>query len=211
MNNYFEKLLTSRYFNNDKSPFKFNYELNNPNVFLIIGNNSCGKSILRKILHSYHYNDNIEFVNSCLENRCQSGIARAVVYGHEQDDSSGYNSARFIKRAFKNRERTFSVMLDEPEIGCSEELCYSLARSMIKNIPSMTNLNCLYVITHSRILAKTLLDLNPSYIYMHQKDSHSMTLNEWLNREIKEMDLEEMYSKSTENWLIIEKLRKNEI
>jgi len=207
-NNYLEKLLNSRYFNNEKSPFCFNYELNNPNVFLIIGNNSCGKSLLRKILHNYHHKDNVEFLNSSMEDRCKSGIQRAFIYGSEEDDSSGFNSAKFIKKAFSNREKAFSIMLDEPEIGCSEELSYSLVKYMLKNIPNMTNLNCLYVITHSRVFAKTMLDLNPSFIYMHLKNKNPMTLNEWLNREIKEIDLEEMYNLSLENWRIVEKLRK---
>lgn len=201
----------NRYFTNT-SPFRINYTENNPKICIVNGQNSSGKSLLRKILNVNYRSDNVTFVNYSLEDRTTSGIKRAVIYGTEDYDSSGYNSVRIVLNTiknYKNSDKPFAVMFDEPEIGCSEELCYSLSKRIVDAFPEFEkndSMKCMYIITHSRVIAKTLSVLNPSNAFLYQEGNNPITLNDWINREIEEIDIDEMIKNSHENYRKIQNI-----
>ena len=118
-----ENILNGRWFK-EPSPFRCKLEKNHSKLCVITGPNASGKSLLRKILHNHHHDKKIEYIVTSQEKRCaSSGIERVLIYGSDEDESTGCNSIKTLLKVIKtgkSRESSFSIMLDEPEIGCSQ-------------------------------------------------------------------------------------------
>lgn len=193
----------SRWFQN-QSPFRNFLHLHHTKLCLIIGPNASGKSLLRKLIHNFYIDHEIGLITLSQSARCQSGIERAVIYGSEADDSTGYNSVNAlcgVSRTVHKREKPVGILIDEPEIGCSEETQAAIGCYIRDYIVPANNLHSLYIITHSRHVVKMLLPLNPSWCSMEV----DTTLESWLDREIIPTNLETMKEKSQERWRFIEK------
>jgi hypothetical protein len=107
----------------ENSPIIANIRYSNPKVCVITGPNVSGKSLLRKIINVHHRENKVEFIHLSQAGRCESGIMKSMIYGNEQDDSTGYNTLKTMLTAIKtgiSRENSFTLFFDEPEIGCSE-------------------------------------------------------------------------------------------
>lgn len=53
---------------------------------------------------------------------------------------------------------------------------FSTSEYIVKNLDGLSNLDGMYVVTHSRIVAKQLLNLNPSHVRL---GGDEMTLEQW--------------------------------
>lgn len=213
MIDFIEKVKDSYWFTNE-SPFRIHYVNNNSKVCVITGQNASGKSFLRKILSVRHEDENVEYIHlSQCGRSSSSGLMAVMVYGSEHENSTGYISTKGIKGAIKTgigRNKPFSIMLDEPEIGCSEELALSLSMKIKDNVDNMEHLNTLYIVTHSRNIVTPLLDLNPNYVNLHNSDDIAYpTIQDWLNRKIQPVDVDELYEKANKNWSAVSKLINN--
>jgi len=165
------------------------------------------------MLSSYHYKDKIEFMSTSQSERCSresNGIQRAVIYGSESDDSTGYNSIKILKKMIQTlAERTtpFSALLDEPEIGCSEEAQAAIGH-LVASSDFLSNqcLKGIFIISHSRLVVKHLLGLNPTHVCLTDQP---YSLEEWVNREVVPANIEDILTRNIDNWRSVQKLLRN--
>ncbi len=186
----------------EPSPFRCVVQKADHRVCVITGPNVAGKSLLRKVLHNHYEDAKISYKAISQEGRCASvGIQRLLVYGTEQDESTGYNSVKMLRKMVQSSQEykdQHAFMLDEPEIGCSEETQAGMGDWLGQMVPTMTNLHTLFVVTHSRLFVKYLLrHLIPTHWRLSED---GMTLDQWVCREIVPTDLEEMVEMSKERW-----------
>lgn len=189
-----------------ESPFVAQLHVGHPKLTIVTGPNASGKSFFRKVLISKHqYNYKLQTIHLSQAGRCQGGIVRAFLYGNEEDDSTGFNSAHTLVTAIKTgqaRTEPFTLILDEPEIGCSEELQAALAIRLARDFETMPHLNGCFIITHSRQFVKQLLYLNPSHCRLA---NDNLTLNQWVEREIVPVEsIEDLKEKGRECWQAVQ-------
>jgi AAA15 family ATPase/GTPase len=180
---------------------------NNSKLTVITGNNASGKSVLRKIISNKFYDSKIEFINLSLAGRCESGIVKGMIYGTETDESSGYNSTKSVFTAISTglkRNNPFVIFLDEPEIGCSDELIAAFCIHIKENIEKMSNLEHFFIVTHSKFLIESLLEFNPNHIHMSKE---YIGLHDWCKRKIIPSNFEDLKKHSHKLWSEIEKLK----
>lgn len=181
----------------------------NSKLCIVTGNNTSGKSLLRKVLHVCCDDDKTEYIHLSQQGRSTGdiGALKSFVYGNERDESTGYNSTNTILGAIRTgiaREKPFVLMLDEPEIGCSEELAAALAIRLDRDMDLMTHMVGMIIVTHSRQVAKHLLKRNPSHLRM---SDDGMTLEQWINRETTPVEsIEALMELGLERWRAIEKI-----
>lgn len=191
----------------ENSPIVANIRYSNPKVCVITGPNVSGKSLLRKIINVHHRENKVEFIHLSQAGRCESGIMKAMIYGNEQDDSTGYNTLKTMLTAIKtgiSRENSFTLFFDEPEIGCSEELAAGMAIRLIKNIDLMKNLFGLIIVSHSKQFLSRFVSLSPTHIHL---GGDYVSLSDWVNREIVPVeDLEGLQDLGHKRWSAIEKM-----
>jgi hypothetical protein len=211
----FIKLIKDSYWFTNESPFRLHYVETDSKVCIITGQNASGKSFLRKILNARHQDDNIEYIHlSQCGRSSSSGLMRAMIYGSEEEDSTGYISVKAIRGAIRTgtaRTKPFALMLDEPEIGCSEELALSLSHKLVNEIPNMLKLETLYINTHSRNIVNPLLALNPGYVHLYSADDELKypTIQSWLEREIEPIDVDLLYENANKKYTAVSKLIDN--
>lgn len=190
-------IASSILFTND-SPFRMSIQPGNGKLIVITGDNCSGKSLLRKLLHCDYDDNKIKFMHFSQAGRSRSGIERQFIYGTEEDDSTGHNSVKLINRLFRylSNDEPTAVLLDEPEIGCSEELQLSIGNYLLDNMEAINNTVAFYVITHSRLIASRLLTVNPTHVRMGSE----LTLKQYCEREVIPADLESFANRNSVGW-----------
>ncbi len=198
-----EDIIAGRWFK-VPSPFHCTLEKAHPKLCIITGPNTAGKSLLRKIIHSRYSDRKMEYMSVSQEQRCSSkGLQRLMVYGTEEDESTGYNSVKMLLKAIQTghaREKPFAIMLDEPEIGCSDETQAGIGLKVAKEIDRMSNLHSFYIITHSRQLVKSLLAGMENEPTHWRLSDDRMSLSDWVKREVVPTDLESLLADGKEKW-----------
>jgi hypothetical protein len=153
---------------------------------LVLGDNASGKSILRRLISLTCRDIEYECIQISMEGRFQEmGGIRGFIYGAEDWESTGYNSAHTIIAAIntsKSRSKPHVIIWDEPDLGLSDDWAVSAGieiRNFIKNPPK--HLVGCYVTSHSRYLVKSLSEgLDPTYICLGEGVPES--LGHWINR-----------------------------
>jgi hypothetical protein len=190
------------------SPFRCVVEKGHPKLCVITGPNTSGKSLLRKVIHNRYADRKMEYMAVSQEQRCAShGIQRLLIYGTETDESTGYNSVKMLLKAFQtgqSREKPFAIMLDEPEIGCSDETQAGIGLRIAREIDTMPNLHGMFVVTHSRQLVKNLIQtIQPTHWRLGED---GLNLEQWLNRDVVATDLDALLSDGKEKWHAVHKM-----
>ncbi len=208
-----DSIIQGRWFSGETAPFKCSLTWDNPKLVIITGPNACGKSVLRKILHNRASEAKLMYVNTSQEGRIQSsGLERLMLYGTETDDSTGYNSVKQLTKCFqsiKSYEKPCVVMLDEPEIGCSEEVQAAIGQRIAQEWSQPDNMlavRAFFIITHSRQVVKHALPANPSHWRLCDD---GMSLEQFVNREVVPVNLEQMMADSKETWHAVNRVMKN--
>jgi ABC-type Mn2+/Zn2+ transport system ATPase subunit len=167
-------------------------------VTILTGDNATGKSVIRKTLWQ-HINDLLgideqkSFVSDISMER-RTGLHPEMGGGGIFLRDCGWTPTsmetyRFIKGVFQalNSNKRF-IVLDEPEIGASKEVQKAFAKyinNFYEEIHDNNKCYGLLVITHSDEIIKNLKCDNFLNI-------QGLTKEEYLNREIKDIDLEEI-------------------
>lgn len=172
---------------------------------ILTGRNGSGKSVVRKILPSY-----IAKLAGCDPSHCvasvsmqgrtelRSDFGAMAAIGHDApDEPTSVASYRNVRRLFRTflsppstsagGERRFLVV-DEPEIGCSDEAVLGLANYINSfNAAFHDRSKCLglLVITHSRLLVRHTS--HDAFLNLDELDEDA-----WLNREVKPLDFSQL-------------------
>lgn len=200
-----EAVIAGKWFTGDLAPFKCQITWGHPKLVIITGPNAAGKSVLRKIIHNQVADRKMTYFNYSQEGKAQShGLQRLMIYGTETDESTGYNSVKsFTKclQSIKAAERPCFAMIDEPEIGCSEEVQAGIGLRLAQETPdmdnTMPNVGGIFVVTHSRQLIKHALPANPTHWRL---SDDGMTFRQFVEREIVPADLDELLALGKETW-----------
>jgi predicted ATPase len=167
-------------------------------VTILTGDNATGKSVIRKTLW-LHINDLLgieeqkSFISDIsMERRTglHPGLGGGGVFLRDVAwTPTSMETFGFIKGVFKslNNDKRF-IVLDEPEIGASKEVQKAFAKyinNFYEDIHDNNKCYGLLVITHSDEIIKNLKCDNFLNI-------QGLTKEEYLNREIKDIDLEEI-------------------
>ena len=184
----------SRIFKDEKCPFKgFLHYGDNPNILVIVGENSSGKSLVFKMMAQWAKKTlNLSPITISIRERTGSGsfesssFRKIVMFGDESEQSTGATSVSAVLRGFKsaNSNNESILMLDEPEIGLSSG--YSSALGELIGRETLTSFNSpesyckgVVIVTHDRNLVKGIcsqLESTPSFLCMNK----NLNLNEWL-------------------------------
>ena len=157
---------------------------------ILTGSNGSGKSVIRKLLPTRIQEklgkDSPERLVSSLSfmSRCSLNSMCGINFLRDSEwTSTGDNTLNLLKSIINHDERF--IVLDEVELGMGEELQLSIA-NYINSIKDevLKKSYGLLVITHSRIVAKTLKE--DAFFNIDGIE----TKEQWLNREIVPTDLD---------------------
>ena len=158
---------------------------------ILTGSNGSGKSVIRKILPTRIQEklgkDSPERLVSSLSFMSRAGLNSMCGINFLRDSewtSTGDNTVHLLKSIINHDERF--IVLDEVELGMGEELQLATA-NYINSVKDevLKKSYGLLVITHSRIVAKTLKE--DAFFNIDGIE----TKEEWLNREIVPTDLDQ--------------------
>lgn len=165
-------------------------------VTILTGDNGTGKSLIRKVLCSSLRNqendDTIKIADISMEKRtglhAELGGGGVFLRDVEWVATSG-NSLSFLYSLLNSAKDRYLV-LDEPELGMSQDLQKSIGIYLSKRIPeTMKENRGMLIITHSREFVRSL---SVEHVFVNlQKKSEE----EWLNESAKEIDLDDFRKK----------------
>ena len=184
----------------------------NARIMVVTGNNASGKSLVRRMYQKSGKEHKMEVIHISIEGRSGSGGfggMKSFVYGSEDDEATGLNTARTLVAGFKTfRGRTTSVLgvYDEPEIGMSEELQHGMVDFIVRNAADWPEqLQGLILMTHSRIIAEGVCRRCENTAFVNLGGLYP-TIDSWLNREIIPISLEDALAGGDERWSAVQKL-----
>ena len=170
---------------------------------ILTGSNGSGKSVIRKLLPTRIQEklgkDSPERLVSSLSFMSRAGLNSTIGTNFLRDSewtSTGDNTVHLLKSIIHHDERF--IVLDEVELGMGEELQLATA-NYINSVKDevLKKSYGLLVITHSRIVAKTLKE--DSFFNIDGIE----TKEEWLNREIVPTDLDQFEENCDELFVAI--------
>jgi ABC-type branched-subunit amino acid transport system ATPase component len=158
-------------------------------ISILTGPNGSGKSLIRKqilfnVIEDFGKSRNDVFIKSTsMEMRSNSIDSFAGMNTDVDWLATGGQTISNIKRIFNHsNEIPDYLIIDEPELGLSEELQLGLC-DYINEMNAKSSVGCL-IICHSRIMVSNLKWDNFYNI-------EGMTEDEWLNRPINKISLDE--------------------
>lgn len=184
-------------------------------LFLILGENAGGKSFFRRTLQVLAQEARYkEVIHLSMESRAgmnMMGAMKGFVYGDEERNSTGENSAYTVMTAVKTcrgREHDHLLYWDEPDVGMSENSAagagVEIAKFMLKR-PKHTR--GVFVTTHSRPLVEQLLSVKPHYLHLGvPSDKAPPTLRDWLDRPIVPISPEKVMEASHKRFKAIQRI-----
>lgn len=165
-------------------------------VTILTGDNGTGKSLIRKVLCSSLRNqendDTIKIADISMEKRTglHAGLGGGGVFLRDVEwVATSDNSLSFLYSLLNSAKDRYLV-LDEPELGMSQDLQKSIGIYLSKRIPeTMKENRGVLIITHSREFVRSL---SVEHVFVNlQKKSEE----EWLNESAKEIDLDDFRKK----------------
>lgn len=164
-------------------------------ITILVGSNGIGKSMVRKILPTRMEEKGIKVASISMERR--AGIngfeaMNAFIRDTEWNPTS-MESFHQVEGLLSQKDRY--LVFDEPEVGMGDEtilgLCIYLNKLIKKGIKNKEIKGALFI-THSKLLVQFLE--HDKFISL---DDMEMTSEDWCNREIFPIKLEELQERST--------------
>ena len=178
-------------------------EVNIEGITILTGNNGSGKSLIRKHL-PFVLRDKLGLTDvketqgmlasTSMDARTSSNPEWGAMSGAMRDDdwvATSQNTLDSIKGLFgavKAGKKCKYLIIDEYEIGCSEETIIALAQYISKELSGLIKSKKIMgamIITHSRKGVEIIK-------HDHFLNIGGMTEDKWLTREIKATDLEKL-------------------
>lgn len=178
-------------------------DLNVEGVTILTGNNGSGKSLIRKQLPFAFQNlyelDDISktrgwILSTSMDARTSSNPEWGGLSSIMNDTSwiatsqNTFHSINSMLKAVETSDKCKYIVIDEYEIGCSEETIVALAEFINKKIQKLLEDKKIIgamIITHSRLGVEHIK-------FDHFVNLEGKTYEEWKNREIIPTDLEEL-------------------
>lgn len=161
-------------------------------VTILTGGNGGGKSMVRKQLGLICASQGIKSFSCCMDKRAGFDSDRAGFMVFDRDCEwlpTSINTFNSVENFYAKED--LYVILDEIEIGMSEESQYGIALYINKHLDEFKQKNRgMLIITHSRWLVRNI-DAD-EFINID-----GMTKEEWLNREIIPTDFDELDKQSS--------------
>lgn len=168
------------------APVGTTLEARSSGVLLVLGDNAAGKSLVRRLLTRACRQQvpQVEPIHLSMAGRTagEERIGRVVVYGCEEDTSTGHNSVRTIEGALRTsraKQVPHALLLDEPDLGLSDRWASAMGREVcafMRDPPAL--LVGLMLTTHRAAIVRELLGLDPSSLLVgHQ---WPLSLEQWL-------------------------------
>jgi energy-coupling factor transporter ATP-binding protein EcfA2 len=173
-------------------PVKCHYYPGDERLLVVTGENASGKSLVRRALTKFSRQDGLQVMDISPEGKARGGIVGAMIYGTEEDRSTGSNSARTIKKAIQTaraRQEPHLIVLDEPDAGLSDEYAAGAGQAIAEfcaSCPEMTKM--VVVVSHRRALVSELASVSPSQLCL----GGCPPLKEWLSRPVLAKSLEQL-------------------
>lgn len=179
-------------------------QIHTGHVTILTGDNGTGKSLIRKVLCSslrkQENDDTIKVADISMEKRTglHDELGGGGVFLRDTEwMATSDNSLSFIYGILNSTKDRY-IVLDEPEVGMSQDLQKSIGIYLSKRIPeTMTENRGILIITHSRELVR---NLSVEHVFVNlQKKSE----DEWINESAKEIDLDEFMKKNEALFVLI--------
>lgn len=224
-------LTNSRLFNSQETPFKVTLTTGDPRFVLLLGDNASGKSLAVQVLASYiKATFKMPTLHISIRERVgnpfnqMGGFVKAMVYGNEQEQSTGATTLRAIQGAIPqlgdDLDQYPILSLDEPELGLSERFHAPLAQLIYQGFVDKPTAGFLLT-THSKRLVKTLTSLMstpPTLLYFSTEDFSTEdsdtqappTLETWLH-DTTDRSLEDLLNLEKighQYWLLVHQILK---
>lgn len=169
-------------------------------VTILTGNNGSGKSLFRKQLpfafKQYYDLEKVEDTKGMIkstsmdartESRPDFGALSSIMHDTSwiATSQNTLNHIRKLLDAVENSDSTKYVVIDEYEIGCSEETILALAEYIsgrIQKLLADRKIIGAMIITHSRLGVKTIK-------HDHFVNIEGLTEKQWLTRKVQPTDL----------------------
>lgn len=164
------------------------------NITLIAGPNASGKSLVCKLIATFAREKKMACRACSMLNRSQGGIESAMIFGDESYNSTGVNSFGAVKNALISTEndKRGIVILDEPDIGLSEEYSAAFGKYIADFMNSSgESFSHLIVVSHSRLFFNCFLEeykKKVNKVYM----SEAKTFDDWRSGAVKPANIDEL-------------------
>lgn len=156
-------------------------------VFIFVGDNASGKSLLVRVLAARLNLDKVEPLQVSMRYRTMSGMHRAFMFGSDEDESTGAVSMHAVKGGMttcQGRTKPSWLMLDEPDIGLAHGYCLALGQYIgtFGNSLCGDGQKALGVVTHSKPLLTSMLKQlgHRPHVLIAGLRHQGMTLEQWL-------------------------------
>jgi hypothetical protein len=202
----------SKLFGQDDSPMFERFNLvpsegtDSSNMALVIGPNAAGKSLLRRLVQGMCKRAKVECMHLSMEGRTAGhmGPMRGMVYGGEDEDSTGVNSLGTILggiRSSKGRGNPHIIFWDEPDVGLSDEAAAGAALEIVDYLkepdPMLVGV---FVVTHRRAMLEYLAQAKPLVGFLGPKDAAPSSLKAWVERPIVPIKPEAVKEEGLQRW-----------
>ncbi|MDU8350577.1 hypothetical protein RYA05_01590 [Pseudomonas syringae pv. actinidiae] len=218
-----DKLANSIFFQSEEetgaAPLLRTYAMSGTNVpvLLVAGINASGKSILTNMVEILAMD--CGFAHRCvsMDNRTSgSGIERAMIFGTESDQSTGYISTGAVIKGLKSSQtgdKPAALILDEPDIGLSEEMAGAMGEYIAQHVLEQNhNLKFIMIVSHSRPMFERVLEKLPYAPHVVFMGSEDMTFDAWLNGPQIRLDpsaIDQLRTKGKDTWRNVEQVISN--
>lgn len=181
--------------NSSLNPFKAHVEEGMPHLVVVAGDNGSGKSYFVEWMRGWGRKHHDLQETICISIRVRtgsglgdmSGMRKSMIFGQEDEQSTGETSVAVALRALHNmagREESgyrCLMILDEPEIGLSGAYSRAFGEPIAEKLSAIAcKSTSLVVVTHSRAFVTGLMEKlggKPSFVYM---GADAPTLDQWL-------------------------------
>ena len=184
-----------------------NKDFSKEKLIVITGSNASGKSLLRRIIANNGRKNNLFVADLSHERRTTSDITRAFIYGDENSDSTGNITAKSLIGLFKSSikwKQNHLLIIDEPEIGLSEEAQMGMGIYIRERIESSSNkLQKIIIFTHSKHILNELNKINHHY---HHIGNTYKSIKEFNNRKLIPLSPVQLNDISHSTFIIVSKI-----